>query len=79
MFLDDALPQLPSATFDDEDLVKIVDAFRDLSFVNRSMTAQPATFRNELMKAEHINPFLTSAVEVFSTMLNCDLNAGRRR
>ena len=28
------------------------------------------------MKAEHINPFLTSAVEVFSTMLNCDLKRG---
>lgn len=28
------------------------------------------------MKAEHINPFLTSAVEVFSTMLNCELKRG---
>lgn len=74
--MDDALPQLPSATFDDEDFVKVVDAFRDLSIVNCSMTAQPATFRNEFMKAEHINPFLTSAVEVFSTMLNCDLKRG---
>lgn len=28
------------------------------------------------MKAEHINPFLTAAVDVFSTMLNCKLQRG---
>lgn len=28
------------------------------------------------MKAEHINPFVSSAVEVFSTMLKCDLTRG---
>ena len=28
------------------------------------------------MKAEHINPFLTSAVDVFSTMLDCKLTRG---
>lgn len=28
------------------------------------------------MKAEHINPFVSAAVEVFATMLKCDLTRG---
>ena len=28
------------------------------------------------MKAEHLNPFLNATVEVFSTMLNCELKRG---